>query len=144
MGTCLCRLPGSLPAILWNIFSRTTEAAISWWSPWKLEENVPKPSSPRMQTLLVEVQPTLKSTARSGSKLHTRIQLKVFHAIRRNYVVSLCLTASTHTHIKSVDNWKLKEHISLDLQLQFVTEILCNKALVSITLQWLIIFYGFM
>lgn len=43
-----------------------------------------------------------------------------------------------------MDNWKLKEHISLDLQLQFVTEVLRNKALVSIALQELIIFYSFM
>lgn len=41
------------------------------------------------------------------------------HAIRRNFVVSLSYSKHTHTHIKYVNNWKLKKHISLDLQLQF-------------------------
>ena len=36
------------------------------------------------------------------------------------------------------------EHISFDFQLQFVTEVLWNKAFISITLQRLIVSYSFM
>lgn len=75
-----------------------------------------------------------------GSHYPAELSWRFLHAIRRNYVVPVLQQAQTH---KICGQLKIKWTNFTWLAAQFVTEILCNKDLVSIALQWLVIFHSF-